>query len=132
MSKSAMTGMVCAAAALWLAGASPALADVAAGSSPLHGRLDTGPHGVGVMHLVLRDRQRPEGAANRDGRAVTLDERARVVRLQVWYPTTPAAGGPAMTVADYLDAHLPDLPDEATRGSRRVTRSASARLRSAA
>jgi hypothetical protein len=126
-SKRALTASASAAAALWLGGVSPVLADVAAGSSSLHGRLDTGRHGVGVMHLVLRDRQRPEGAAMRDGRAVTLDERARVVRLQVWYPTSPAAGGPAMTVADYLDAHLPDLPDEATRGSRRRERVANFR-----
>ena len=122
-----MTGLACAVVLLSPCGASTVRADVAAGMSPLHGRLDTGPHRVGVTHLVLRDRQRPEGAATRDGHAVTLDARARVVRVQLWYPSRPDAAGPAMTVADYLDAHLPDLPDQAARASRRLARIANFR-----
>jgi tetratricopeptide (TPR) repeat protein len=89
-------------------------ADVMAQPPAFPGGLDVGPHAVGFRLITVEDGTRLTG-----GRAAPADRaanRARTVRLHVWYPAASGAGG-RLTVADYLSlagpaaaTHRTDLP----------------------
>ncbi len=82
-----------------------ALPTVATAQQPtLLGGLQPGPHAVGFRVITLSDSSRPMAPKPRDGESTA--DRARQLRLHVWYPAQ-AASTPAMTIADYIRASEP-------------------------
>ena len=81
------------------------LPSVAAAQQPtLLGGLQTGPHAVGFRIITMSDPSRPVGPKPRDAAAAT--DRARQLRLHVWYPAA-ASSGDALTIGDYIRASEP-------------------------
>jgi hypothetical protein len=77
------------------------LAAPVAAAPALWGGLEPGPHAVGFRQIERLDPARPFWTPRTlDGRPRER-ERARPVRISVWYPAT-AAPGPALTVGDYV------------------------------
>jgi hypothetical protein len=85
---------------------------MAQGTSPLHGSLVPGPHGVGFTILDVIDPtrySRPERDANGP---IDLASRARQLKLHVWYPARPGGAAMPMTFSDAMTAHLAGRPAE--------------------
>jgi hypothetical protein len=80
----------------------PAVA--AAQQATLPGGLQPGPHAVGFRVIALSDPSRPIGPKPRD--AAAASDRARQLRLHVWYPAA-ASSGDVMTIGDYIRASEP-------------------------
>ena len=55
--------------------------------SPLHGRLERGPHAVGFTIVTLKDVERPIGPKrDASGRAIDVNDRARSIEVHVGTP----------------------------------------------
>src|SRR5688500_6085535 len=61
--------------------------------------LDAGPHAVGFKIISFADPSRPTGARRTPGERT--GDRARPLRVHVWYPAA-SASGPTFTLVDYL------------------------------
>jgi dienelactone hydrolase len=73
-----------------------------AASAPLWGPLAPGPHAVGFRQLERYDHSRPyRPARGLDGKPRT-GERARPMRISIWYPAGGVPGGAPLTFGDYV------------------------------
>jgi hypothetical protein len=83
--------------------ASPSAASRAASPSPLWGRLEPGPHAVGFRQLARYDysrQYRPERGL--DGKPQS-GERARPMRISIWYPARAVSrGARPLTFGEYV------------------------------
>ena len=70
--------------------------------SALPGGIVSGPHAVGFRVLTVEDATRLTGG--RAPAASRAANRARTLRVHVWYP---AAAGAPLTIADYLEIAAP-------------------------
>ena len=88
--------------ALGLALALSGAASPAAVSSPLWGPLAPGPYAIGFRQLERYDYSRPyRPARGLDGKPRT-GERARPMRISVWYPAGGVPGSAPLTFGDYV------------------------------
>src|SRR2546423_4362044 len=79
-----------------------AVAATASASPPMWGSLERGPYAVGYRLIDRYDYTRPYWTArDLENRPRTI-ERARPMRISVWYPAMPSSA-PAMTLGDYID-----------------------------
>ncbi len=93
----------------------------ATAQTPLPGGLDTGPHAVGFRILTFTDPSRPTGPRPAPG--ARTSNRARPLRVHVWYPAA-SGGGEPLTIAGYLPTGAPGAAPGAAAAAHRqeVTR----------
>src|SRR5947207_7853783 len=79
-----------------------AVAATASANPPMWGSLQRGPEAVGYRLIDRYDYTRPYWTARDLGNRPRTIERARPMRISVWYPAMPSSA-PAMTLGDYID-----------------------------
>ena len=71
-------------------------------AASLSGNLEPGPHGVGFTQLERYDASRPYRTARTLDGVPRMGERARPVRVSIWYPAVASEDKP-LTFGDYVD-----------------------------
>lgn len=70
---------------------------------PIWGRLEPGPHPVGVMVEYRRDPARVDLPEERPDGTPETRPIARLMQVALWYPARPNATGTPMSLGDYID-----------------------------